>query len=136
AYAGRVEDERPGRPTPPPESLWGRLVPVSTAEQRPIRKAPARPTYRNGRRWPQAPVIPATLWRLSVSYWKLRTAEDEPEDAARKLRRTEDGRDLDAKALTALVRQPLRAMKPQQPLDIGLFEFRLPEAPDTIVPDE
>jgi hypothetical protein len=30
----------------------------------------------------------------------------------------------------------MRAVQPQQPLDIGLFEFRLPEAPDIIVPDE
>ena len=28
------------------------------------------------------------------------------------------------------------AVKPQQPLDIGLFETRLPEAPHIVVPDE
>ena len=33
-------------------------------------------------------------------------------------------------------RQPLQPFKPQQPLDIGLFETRLPESPHIIVPDE
>lgn len=36
---------------------------------------------------------------------------------------------MDTDALRALTCQPLRAVKPQQPLDIGLFETRLPEAP-------
>jgi hypothetical protein len=27
-------------------------------------------------------------------------------------------------------------VEPQRPLDIGLFEVRLPEAPDRVVPDE
>ena len=44
--------------------------------------------------------------------------------------------DLDAATLRALSRQPLQPVRPQQPLDIGLFEYRLPEAPHIIVPDE
>jgi hypothetical protein len=137
AYAGRVEDERPGRPQPERQALWARLAAVSSADGRPVRKAPAKPVYRDGRRWPQTPAGAApTLWRLAVSYWKLETAADEPTGSARKLRRSEDGRELDARALAALTRQPLAPVKPQQPLDIGLFEFRLPEAPDIVVPDE
>ena len=136
AYAGRVEDERPGRPQPAPEALWSRLAPVSSADGRPVRKAPARPIYRHGRRWPEVEPKTSTLWRLSVSYWQLQADEAAPKGSARDLRRTEVGRDLDARALTALTRQPMRAVQPQQPLDIGLFEFRLPEAPDIIVPDE
>ena len=27
-------------------------------------------------------------------------------------------------------------VKPQQPLDVGLFEYRLPEAPEIVIPDE
>ena len=136
AYAGRVEDERPGKPQVAPEDAWRRLVPVSSADGKPVRKAPARPAYRNGRRWPEAPAAVSTLWRLSVSYWRIETAVAAPDHAARQLRKTEEGRDLDVQALTALTRQPLQPMRPQQPLDIGLFEYRLPESPDIIVPDE
>ena len=39
-------------------------------------------------------------------------------------------------AKQAIAHQPLRPVKPQQPLDIGLFEVRLPESPDIVVPDE
>ena len=39
-------------------------------------------------------------------------------------------------ALHALSRQPLQPVKPQQPLDVGLFEYRLPEAPEIVIPDE
>ena len=47
------------------------------------------------------------------------------------------GRDaVDADTLRAYTRQPLQPVKPQQPLDIGLFERRLPEAPHIVVPDE
>jgi hypothetical protein len=35
-----------------------------------------------------------------------------------------------------MTRAPLKPTKPQQPLDIGLFETRLPEAPHIVVPDE
>jgi hypothetical protein len=43
---------------------------------------------------------------------------------------------MDAETLRAIARQPLRAVAPQQPLDIGLFETRLPENPSIVVPDE
>ena len=43
---------------------------------------------------------------------------------------------LDAAQLRALARQPLRPVKPQQPLDAGLFEMPAPEAPHILIPDE
>ena len=35
-----------------------------------------------------------------------------------------------------MARQPLRPVEPQQPLDIGLFEVRPPDAPHIVMPDE
>ena len=35
-----------------------------------------------------------------------------------------------------MARQKLAPMKPQQPLDIGLFEYSPPEAPHLTIPDE
>jgi hypothetical protein len=43
---------------------------------------------------------------------------------------------MDAPALRARLERPLRPVKPQQPLDIGLFEVRPPEAPHILMPDE
>ncbi len=136
AYAGRLEDERPGAPMAPPEARWGQLTPVA-AETPSQRSAPVQPSYRQGRRWPIQDDAPPILWRLSVSYWKIGGAAVElPSEPARKLRRGNAGRELAGPALNALARQPLRAVKLQQPLDIGLFEMRPPEAPDTLIPDE
>ena len=95
-----------------------------------------QPTYADGRRWPDPPKKPPkTVWRLSVSYWRVGTAErplDPPQArAARKA-----GQPLDADTLRAIARAPLRPTKPQQPLDIGLFETRPPEAPHIVMPDE
>jgi hypothetical protein len=46
------------------------------------------------------------------------------------------GGDLDAQALRAIARAPLRPIRPQKALDIGLFEVRPPEAPHILMPDE
>ena len=100
--------------------------------------APVKPVYAGGRRWPkvEAPIA-RTVWRLSVSYWRIvdpaRFAELEQ---ARRARRKALGENLGAEALRALARQPLQPVKPQQPLDVGLFEYRLPEAPEIVIPDE
>jgi hypothetical protein len=78
------------------------------------------------------------VWRLSVAYWRIGGAEApaaEPPQA-RKARRQKEGPAPDGDSLEALANQPLRPIKPQQPLDIGLFEVRLPEAPHIVVPDE
>ena len=115
-----------------------KLTPVAAPQgQRSAARSPVRPTYANGRRWPEPEASAAVLWRLSVSFWRLREKiEAPPLDAARQMRREEAGRELRGPVLSALARQPMRAVKPQQPLDIGLFETRPPEAPDTIIADE
>ncbi|MEI9965307.1 MAG: hypothetical protein WDM92_12070 [Caulobacteraceae bacterium] len=46
------------------------------------------------------------------------------------------GEALDPTVLRAMAGQPLRPVKPQQPLDIGLFEVRPPDAPHLVIPDE
>ncbi len=129
AYAGRSADE-----------AWRQLRPVSAQPgAKPALRAPVKPSYRGGRRWPtpDPSTKPATLWRLSISYWRTAAAEIEQIAVpARKLRRDGAGRALDGDALGALARQPLRPALPQRPLDIGLFEIRLPEDPDLIMPDE
>lgn len=113
---------------------WRRLRPV--LEDR--APNPVKPVYRDGRRWPEPGARPSTLWRLSVSYWRpvLVDRPVAPTDAARKLRKDPAATALDARSLRALAHQPLRAAAPQRALDIGLFEVRLPEDPDRLVPDE
>jgi len=138
AYAGRLDDDRPGRRVQvSPEARWCALRPVAPAAARRRRKT-VEPVNRNGRRWPEPAASPPAQWRLSVSYWKIGgVAQVEPiADAARELRRRAAGEGLDPDALRTLVGQPLRAVRPQQPLDIGLFETRPPEAPHIIMPDE
>ena len=116
---------------------WRQLTPVAGGNGALL--APIKPTYLSGRRWPQAAATDVVLWQLSVSYWRIiaaATAAPAPLEAARKVRRGELGRDLRGDTLNALARQPLRAVRAQQPLDIGLFEVSRPEAPDTLIPDE
>jgi hypothetical protein len=117
----------------PAAQPWAQLQPVA-ASAKP--RAPIRPVNQDGRRWPQGKHGAPALWRLNVSYWRIDSAEQGPPDHARKLRRDPEAGELDGKTLRALARQPLRAMKPQQPLDIGLFEVRPPDAPHLIIPDE
>jgi hypothetical protein len=135
AYQGKVEDERSGF-TPAPEERWCRLVEQVAAQPgKSAALAPLSPTCQDGRRWPAPPPAPATVWRLSVGYWRIASAE-RPLIApqARQARRSRQP--FDAKTLRAIARQPMRPVKPQQPLDIGLFEARLPENPSIVVPDE
>jgi hypothetical protein len=121
AYAGPVGE------------AWARLTEQLLPGER---AAHAEPTFAGGRRWPAAPAAPPrTAWRLMVSYWRIATAE-RPLEApqARKARRARQP--LDSDTLQALARQPLRPIEPQQPLDIGLFEVRPPDAPHIVMPDE
>jgi hypothetical protein len=104
---------------------------------RPGKVKPMHPVYRGGRRWPSPSPAPDIIWRLSVSYWRIRTEAREPLAAAGEApeaRRRVTA--VDAQALRARLSQPLRPVKPQQPLDIGLFEVRPPEAPHILMPDE
>lgn len=134
AVGGRVEDERPGRARQVAvEDRFCTLVEVATARP----PAPARPVLKDGRRWPAAPAKPAeTVWRLQVSYWRPVSAAPQVETAQAREARRKGREPLDAQALRAMTRQPLQPVKPQQPLDIGLFEVRLPENPSIVVPDE
>jgi len=136
AYAGRLDDERPGHVVGvQPEDRFLALTELAAEPQR--MPAAARPTYRGGRRWPKAAPAPETVWRLVVRYWRvaaaqpvLEVAEPAPPLARKSLQA------LDAKALRERLSEPLRPVKPQQPLDIGLFEVRPPEAPHIVMPDE
>jgi hypothetical protein len=136
AYAGRVDDERPERAfQAAPEDRWCALAERIESARAP---APVEPAFRKGHRWPSPPPRPAaTVFRMMVSYW--RAGDDAVEGAAeqaRRVRRRSEAASLDAAQLRALARQPLRPMKPQQPLDVGLFEMPAPEAPHILIPDE
>ena len=136
AFYGRLEDDRPGRTVLVlPEDRFCRLAQVAVGVAPPT----LAPTLKDGRRWPTPPTAPpATVWRLEISYWRPVSAAPQAradEVQARKARRNA-GEPVDPRTLRALTRQPLRAVRPQQPLDIGLFERRLPESPHIVVPDE
>jgi hypothetical protein len=140
AYAGRLDDERSGAGVAPEDRY---LNTVELAVKADAAK-PVRPIYRGGRRWPKPSEPPATLWRLSVRYWRIgegaAPALSPPAPPAAGGRRGKapppDAPPLDAKALRERIQQPLRPVKPQQPLDTGLFEVRPPEAPHIVMPDE
>jgi hypothetical protein len=59
-----------------------------------------------------------------------------PVDQARSARRREESRRLTAAELRAIASQPLKPVKPQQALDIGLFEVFAPGQPHILMPDE
>ncbi|MGH6970610.1 MAG: hypothetical protein ACREEQ_03285, partial [Caulobacteraceae bacterium] len=138
AYAGKLDDDRPSRLSqPPPEDRYCAL-----AERFETRVAlrPVEPAFAEGRRWPaRPPKALATVWRLTISYWRLVRSASEapaPDGQARELRRKADSAPLDAAQVRALAHQPLRPVKPQQPLDVGLFEAPAPEAPHILIPDD
>jgi hypothetical protein len=83
---------------------------------------------------------PHTAWRLSVAYWRVgQAAVAAPEPVApqaRKVRRQKGAAPPDPETLDAIARQPLRPIRAQKALDIGLFEFRPPDAPHIVMPDE
>lgn len=132
AYAGRVDDERTGA-MPDAEDRYCRLVEV-VAEGAPKPKS-VEPVYADGHRWPAPAKAPRTVWRLTVSYWRIGTAE-RPLEAPQARQARKSKQDLDPDTLRAIAQTPLRPTKPQQPLDIGLFETRPPEAPHIVMPDE
>jgi hypothetical protein len=138
AYVGRLDDERPGRTLSiQPEDRYCQLREL--AQTPPRRKRTARevqPVYRDGHRWPAPPAPPATIWRLSISYWRLGAATQPVLAPPQPLPRPGRVAAADPDTLRRLASAPLRPIKPQQPLDIGLFEFRPPEAPHIIMPDE
>lgn len=131
AYAGRLDEIGASSP-PPPEDRYCRLVEVVAPGANPPPER--RPVLRDGHRWPAPMAAPATVWRISISYWRVGGPETATPPQARAVRKT--GADLDAQALRAIARAPLRPIRPQKALDVGLFEVRPPEAPHILMPDE
>ena len=137
AFAGRIEDDRPGRSGIPAEDRYLELRQMlARPNGRLPLLIPVRPNLSGERRWPDRPKEPmATVWRISVAYWRLRTEITIP-GQPRQVRRTEAGPGLGRDVLAEMARLPLRPIKPQQPLDVGLFEAPLPESPGRYIPDE
>jgi hypothetical protein len=119
-----------------PQDRYCQLVErIITEPGHSARLAPVAPTFQDGRRWPAPPAEPPrTVWRLMISYWRPASAPTAEAPQARVARK--DGAGVDPQTLRAIARQPLKPVKPQQPLDIGLFETRPPEAPHIVMPDE
>ncbi len=137
-YPGVVD--RQGAAAVQPEDRFCELMEIIQPTPR-AGRGQAEPTFEAGSRWPKPRALLKTAWRLQVSYWKMLDAKATAEaertlPQARAARRREESQALDAQALRAMAHQPLQAMKPQQPLDIGLFEFSPPDAPHLIIPDE
>jgi hypothetical protein len=137
AYPGKLDDARPGRGVQvAPEDRYCTLAERMEGAAPP---KPVEPSFADGRRWPKPPQARGhPVFRLTISYWKLTSATDTdlPPDQARAMRRRSEAAELNAAQLRALQSQPLRPVKPQQPLDVGLFEFPAPEAPHILIPDE
>jgi hypothetical protein len=133
AWRGRLDDE--GVFLEPQDRFCSlREVLAQSKGRRPV---PVEPLMKDGRRWPEPKAKPRTVWRLSVSYWKVVEAEEIAAMAqARNARKAPDSRELDPERLRALTRQPLLPSGPQRALDIGLFEAIRPEAPGETMPDE
>jgi hypothetical protein len=130
AFAGRVDDERPGRSLLGAEDRYCALREVLVEPPKPAKaSSPLRPTYRDGRRWPTPRATPATVWRLSISYWRVSPGDQPKAPEAR-------GDPASVDALRERLERPLRSQKLQKSLDIGLFEVRPPEAPHILMPDE
>lgn len=136
AYAGRLEDDRAGRAPPAIEDRYCQLTEQLLADA--PKSAPQKPSFAEGRRWPPPPERgPRTAWRLLVSYWRPASAGPQVEaPQARRARRRAAAAELAPDTLRAMAQTPLRPIEPQRPLDIGLFERRLPESPHIVVPDE
>ncbi len=133
AYAGLVDVQ--GASGVQPEDRYCELMEVIGSRPS-AAGGQAEPVFQAGRRWPKPKSLLKTVWRLQVSYWRIIDRAAEPAlPQARAARRGEAQR-LDAAALRSMASQPLQPVKPQQPLDIGLFEVVPPEAPHLLIPDE
>jgi hypothetical protein len=140
AFAGRVDDERPGlgRSIASEDRYCELRELARAAPPKPGKSDPPRPIYRDGQRWPAPRPAPATVWRLSVSYWKIVDVSAAPilQHPADDRGQLKPAAPHDVQALRDRLSRPLRPLKPQQPLDVGLFEVRPPEAPHILMPDE
>ena len=136
AWTGRLDDDRPGRAVVvAPEDRFLELREL-IAEEAGKPPRPQKPLMRKGRRWPEPRPAPPVVWRLSISYWRLGDAPMAVVAQPRELRRRAKGAEATPDQLRRMADYPLRPVKPQQPLDVGLFEARRPEDPNLIIPDE
>ena len=100
------------------------------------------PIFSDGERWPKRSAPIATVWQLSVSYWKIitdtraATTTEKLTDQARHLRKKSKGGELKPEDLLALAQSPLIAARPQKALDFGLFDFIPPDNPGIVIADE
>ena len=135
AWAGRIDLQ--GARQVAPEDRYCELMEIA-APGKAAAGGQAEPVYEAGHRWPKPRSLLKTAWRLSVGFWKIGGPQAAPRDLpqARKTLRERKGEVPDGETLGALAHQPLRPIKAQQPLDIGLFEVRPPDAPHIIMPDE
>jgi hypothetical protein len=134
-YAGLIDEE--GLRPVPPEDRFCELVEVISSEGRRRVGDQAEPVCKDGHRWPRPKRPLQTAYRLSVGYWRPLSARPAAVvSQARSARKREDSRRLTAAELRAIASQPLQAVKPQQALDIGLFEVFAPGAPHLLMPDE
>jgi len=141
AYAGLIEDDRPGRLyAPAPESLACVLTcRLKTPQARGAKTV--TPVFRDGERWPKMARPAEPVWQLSVSYWKILGASAgkvsaATGDQARKVRKSSRGGDLTAEELQGLADTPLVPTRPQKQLDYGLFDFIPPDNPGIVIADE
>ena len=134
-YAGLIDEE--GLRPVPPEDRFCELVEVIAVEGRRRVGDQAEPVCKDGQRWPRPKRPLKTAYRLSVGYWRPVSARPAmPVDQARAARRREDSRRLTAAELRAIASEPLKPVKPQQALDIGLFEVFAAGSPHLLMPDE
>jgi hypothetical protein len=134
-YAGLIDEA--GLRAVAPEDRYCELVEIIAEEGRRRIGDQAEPVFKDGRRWPKPRRLLRTAYRLSVGFWRPLSARPAmPIDQARSARKREQSRELNAQELRAMASQPLQPVKPQQALDIGLFEMAAPEAPHILIPDE
>ena len=142
AYAGLVEDDRKGRTFMPADSDRFCVLTCRIRDPKRGKSKPMQPVFAEGQRWPARREPVASVWQLSLSYWKIMTVAQAkaaglpPVGQARHLRKKATGRDLTPEEIAALSQGPLMAARPQKALDFGLFDFPLPENPAIIIADE
>jgi hypothetical protein len=139
AHRGRIEDDRPGQAVSllAEDRILSLVQQVAPRGGRVRAPAPVTPTFAEGHRWPERRAPSPTIWRVMISYWRIGAAPVVKVGVPQARQARKRGREpVDPETLRAYTSQPLQPVKPQQPLDIGLFERRLPEAPHIVVPDE
>jgi hypothetical protein len=130
AFPGLLDDDRAGRRSPDAENRYCALREMMVDPPRAAKASiPFKPVYKDGRRWPTPRAAPVTVWRLSISYWRV-SPEVRPNIPEAR------GDPASVEALRERLERPLRPVKAQKSLDIGLFEVRPPEAPHILMPDE